>query len=429
MENHSQRGRNPDRDRFEDMVQNILSSGNHTYQTLYEALKQLAKGEKYADQTFEKILSRMMNRVPNRDRREGSLVWDGNASSAIELQHVYIALDNILTESFGDTASREFLIRRARERDIVPFPASRAVLKGLFTPTDIDMTGRRFSMPNTPLTYTVERRLDDVGSIPEQSPEGTTREVGGTYQVRCDQFGLDGNLFLRDIIPLPIAGNNHPRVQTATLVDVLIPAQEEEETEALRQRYFDSFNNNASNGNRHSYYQNTRPIEGVGSVKVTPVWNGGGTVLVTILDTQYNPATDVLIHKVQQILDPTQDGYGLGLAAIGHRVTVRTADLVAVYIATQLTLLNGFTLDMVQDQIETVIEAYLLELRRDWENQDIVTQLGLFQNSLFVMISQLNSRILNIHGVLDIQNTTINGLPQNLEIEKYAIPVLGGISL
>ena len=117
----------------------------------------------FSGETFEVILARMMERVQQRDKREGAVIWDSNASSAIELQEIYIALDDILVESWGDSASREFLIRRARERHIIPFPSTHAVLRGMFTPSDVDLTGRRFSMPNTALTYVVERQAEDGG--------------------------------------------------------------------------------------------------------------------------------------------------------------------------------------------------------------------------------------------------------------------------
>jgi len=363
----------------------------------------------YGGETFEVILRRMMDRVKQRDKREGAVIWDSNASSAIELQLIYLALDDILVESFGDSASREFLIRRARERRIIPFPATHAVLRGEFTPLEVDVTGRRFSMPNTALTYVVEEKIAD-----------------GVYQVRCEQLGSEGNHFFGSIVPI-LGGN--PRVQTAELVELLIPGQNVESTESIRQRYFDSFDERAFGGNIRDYQVNTRAIEGVGAVKVTPVWQGGGTVLLTILDYLYNPATSVLIDKVQEIIDPTQNHMGLGLAPIGHVVTVRTANAITVDIQTEITLLNGFVWEMVETQVAALMEAYMLELRQDWEKQDILTPLGLFQNPLFVRTSQIDSRILNVQGVVDIRNTRINGVAANLEVEKYSIPMLGVINV
>lgn len=85
----------------------------------------------YENITYEDILQRMLDRVPNNmDKREGSIIYDALAPAAIELQLMYIELDVIMNESFADTASREYLIKRASERGITPEPATNAILKG-----------------------------------------------------------------------------------------------------------------------------------------------------------------------------------------------------------------------------------------------------------------------------------------------------------
>ena len=71
--------------------------------------------------TYEKILERMLARVSDRfDKREGSVIWDTHSPTAIEFQILYLELDAILREAYGDTASREFLILRCKEN----FPPS-----------------------------------------------------------------------------------------------------------------------------------------------------------------------------------------------------------------------------------------------------------------------------------------------------------------
>ena len=87
----------------------------------------------YEDITYEIILKRMLDKVPDTiDKREGSVIYDALAPAALELQIMYIELDVILNESFGDTASRKYLIKRAAERGLSPYKASKAILKGVF---------------------------------------------------------------------------------------------------------------------------------------------------------------------------------------------------------------------------------------------------------------------------------------------------------
>ena len=113
----------------------------------------------YESVTYDLILKRMLDAVPNDvDKREGSIIYDALAPAALELVNMYVQLDNVLNETFADTASREFLIRRASERGITPEPATKAILKGQFN-MDIPI-GSRFSLEklNYCLLYTSFRK-------------------------------------------------------------------------------------------------------------------------------------------------------------------------------------------------------------------------------------------------------------------------------
>lgn len=120
----------------------------------------------YDEITYETLLGRMLERAGsidgNVDTREGSLVWLGSAPVAMELQNLYLALDNLFAETFADTASREYLIRRAGERGIVPYSATPAVLRLEVVPTSLSLSmNTRFSIGA--LNYAV---TDDLGIAP-----------------------------------------------------------------------------------------------------------------------------------------------------------------------------------------------------------------------------------------------------------------------
>ena len=98
----------------------------------------------YEDQTFDVILQRMLSRVPETmDKRESSPIYAALAPAAVELTSMYIAFDCMLAETFGDTASREYLIRLCADRGITPKKATQAVLE---LETDVEVTdGKRFT--------------------------------------------------------------------------------------------------------------------------------------------------------------------------------------------------------------------------------------------------------------------------------------------
>lgn len=397
----------------------------------------------YEDVTYEVILKRMLDHVSDKfDKREGSVIWDSHSPAAIELQILYLELDTILREAYGDTASREFLVRRCRERGIVPYEATCAVLKGTFTPSDIDVTGKRFNIGS--VNYKVLELIAD-----------------GEYRVQCEMAGAVGNQQFGSMIPMDyITG-----LETAELTELLIPGEEEEDTEDLRKRYFTSFNEKAFGGNRQDYLEKTNAIPGVGSTKVKRCWNQdirpadllpgetvstwyqgvtesldpevahwlsavytaaiskklttGGTVLLTILNSDFSPASEDLVRTVQNALDPDEKaGEGYGLAPIGHIVKVQSVQGRQVKIKTELTFETGYSWINLQTAINTSISDYLLELRRSWEASDY----------LVVRLSQIEMRLLSIKGIVDVRNTTINEISENLVLGQYEVPMLGGIS-
>ena len=51
------------------------------------------------------------------------------------------------------------------------------------------------------------------------------------------------------------------------------------------------------------------------------------------------------------------------------------------------------------------------------------------RNKLVVRVSRIEAKILDINGILDIQNTAINGSSNNLQLTEFQIPVWGGITV
>ena len=67
----------------------------------------------YEEKTYEALLQEKLARVASSlDKREGSIIFDAMAPNSLESAMIYVALDSILNETFADTASREYLIKR-----------------------------------------------------------------------------------------------------------------------------------------------------------------------------------------------------------------------------------------------------------------------------------------------------------------------------
>ena len=401
----------------------------------------------YEAQTYEVILARMIAKAletnKNIDSREGSLLWLGEAPAAVELQNLYIALDTILQETYADTASRTYLILRAAERGLSPYPATPAVLQLEITPTSLSLPlNTRFSIGN--LNYYVS---EDLG--------------GGSYAITCETAGEAGNDYTGTVIPIEYVDG----LATCEVSALLIPGEDEEDTEELRERYMNSLNYQAFGGNVRDYLDKIKAISGVGGVKIYRAWNGnikpatlippegtaawidglsgvpaavktwldsvyaaannnlltvGGTVKAVIIASNFTVPSATLIDTVQTAIDPTQNaGEGLGLAPIGHVVKIAGVVSQTVNIGFTLTYATGYSWDSVGSAVIAAINAYFEELAEGWEDTE---------GNIIVRISQIETRVLSIAGIVDITGTTINGTAANLTLNDDAIPALGTIT-
>lgn len=347
----------------------------------------------FEDKTYENLLNDKLARVSKKlDTREGAVIFDATAGNSLEEAQMYLTIAEYYKETFGNSASRNFLIRRAEERGIVPKPASVGVYKAVF---DIEVPiGSRFSLDEH--NYIVIKKLN-TGSF--------------EYMLECETYGEQPNGAIGDLVPIEYIQG----LTVAKITEMLIPGEDEEETESIRRRYLESFDLQAYGGNIKDYEEKTLAQAGVGSVKITPVWRGGGTVRVTILDSEFNIASSSLIAKVQEVLDPTQDQTGKGLAPIGHLVTVDTPAQENIYIATKLTL-KDLSISNIKNDIDKVLKNYLLELRRQFKETE----------RIIVRTAIIESRILALNSnILDIQETKINGYGQNFTLEAFKVPVWG----
>lgn len=398
----------------------------------------------YENMTDDFLRGRMLSRVSDRlDKRPSALIYDTIESTANELAILYIELEYLIKNSYGDTAGKEFLILLCKDRGITPEPATHAVLKGVFRPDTIDVTGKRFNIGE--INYTVTEQI-----------------APGQYQVQCETLGAVGNQYLGKMIPMDYIQG----LESAELTQILVPGEDEEETEHLRQRYFDSFKEQSFGGNRADYLAKARAVEGVGNVKVTRMWNGdirpadmiptgvvttwyetvigsvpeevapwltavymaakekkltvGGTVLVTVVNSNdFGEASTVLLDNIQTMLDPEGNaGEGYGLAPIGHVVRVRSAQPVEIQVTTTLTFEEGYSWGNLKTAIVDAVDSYLLELRQAWADSSF----------LVVRASQVEARILAVKGVADIADTRLNGNAGNMTLGQYEIPVTGGVN-
>ena len=404
----------------------------------------------FESKTYEALLASALSRVASAvDKREGSMVMNGVAPSMAELAQLYIAADFVFQATYLLTAPREYLIKRASDRNMAPYPASAAVFRAVF---NIEVpVGTRFSCED--LNFIVTGRLTD----------DTDTDTRLSHEVTCETVGAVANSYAGTLIPVEYVSG----LTLAELVELVVPGDEEEETETFRQRVLDSFQSQAFGGNQADYIEKVRAIAGVGAVKVHAVWNGdispselipgdgvtawyeaavgsleapvaawltaiytaaqsrkltvGGAVRLVIMASNNAVPSDTFLEEIQTAVDPVQNaGEGLGLAPIGHVVNVVGVEPETVDITLNLTYAAGWDWAAVQSYVVAVIDEYFAELAESWATADFLT----------VRISQIESRILSACSamVTDIGGTQINGVEANLVLGADSIPVRGAVN-
>ena len=361
--------------------------------------------------TYENIQKRKMSVVPqDLDKREGSVVWTTVAANSIEMALAYIQMAINQDNSFPDTASRDYLIRHCALRGITPYPATYARIQGVFYSNVTDGTlfnpevGSRFTVENTKITYRVTKQISD-----------------GNWELICETAGSTGNI--REGVLVPV--DEIQSLGSASIVGVLKDGDDEEETEALRKRYMDSLTAQSFAGNKAAYQDMVKRIDGVGACKVYRAFNGqeteAGHVGLCILneDLEVPKQDDTLVADVQQIIDPKQDGEGVGMIPLDHIAHVFPAVETTIDVSVNVTpLYSGTKWDDILQTVTEGIQEYFYNLRKTWDSVD----------TLVVRPSQIIAKLLDIDVLLDVSECKVNGGTANIQLDSKSIPKVGVVS-
>ncbi|QQZ62045.1 baseplate J/gp47 family protein [Paenibacillus sonchi] len=349
----------------------------------------------YEDQTFEALLERMLDRVPSSlDKREGSIIYDALAPAAAEMAQMYIELDVNSNLFFADTATGEYLERSIAWSGITRRAASKAELKAMFYNSANELLdippGSRFSLDL--LHYTAVEKL---------APR--------TYRLESETAGEEGNRYFGSLLPIDYI----PDLTRGEITALLIPGENAEDDEALRQRYLESVRRPSTSGNKYHYMEWALQIDGVGGARVFPLWNGPKTVKVVIVDAAKRPASELLVSQVQQYIDPVS-GQGEGQAPVGAVVTVAAAAGKNISVSAKVTLASGYSLQAVIDAFKEILEKYRKEKA--------------FTAS-YISQSVIGSLLLDTEGVVDYSGLKLNGVTGNVTLSETEVPLFSSVAL
>ena len=347
----------------------------------------------YENMTYEVILQRMMDRVttqyPNLDNREGSIIFNALSPAAIELAIMYTELDNVLNESFVNTASREYILIGCEQMGMETsiFEASGGIHKGEF---DVEVpVGSRWNCDL--YNYEVTEYIGKVGDY-------------YTYKMKCETLGTAPNNLTGDLTAITEIPTG---LTYAKLTECLIEGQNETSDEDIRSAYYEFINSTATDGNIAQYKRWCDEYIGIGNSKVFPLWNGENTVKVSILSASNRAANPSLINEFQAYLDPNKNGMGDGVAPIGAVVTVTTATEIPINVTAKVTLKSGYS---ETSGITDALTEYFSRIA--------------YEKATVSYIS-IGATILGVDGVETISDLKINNGTADINLGDEEIPIVG----
>lgn len=278
-------------------------------------------------QTYDKVLEEILSRAPDGiDLRQGSIFYDAVAGIAFKIAKYYADLEQVFEMVFLVTATGDYLTLKAEEYAVYRQAAATAKYRIKYD-GELPELGTRFFCSGQ---YFVLAQDDALGIYIEAEKAGTEANdiPAGTSVVPTD---------------------TQRSLTACSIVEELEPGADDEDDESLRKRVQEKIAGPAENGNQQHYKTWCESISGVGRARIVPLWAGENTVKGILIDTEGGPASEAVVQRVQEYIDPGGTGLGEGQANIGAHFTATSATAKRVNISFSVTLAKGGDLRQRQE--------------------------------------------------------------------------------
>lgn len=346
----------------------------------------------------EDILSRMKNNIGNDiDKNEGSFIYDSLNPNAVELEKIYENLDDISGKFDIYNLSTSELETRVYQRTGINKKAA------TYATGTLTATGNG--------TINAGALFQTSAGVQFEATETVVIQASGRVNVKAVLSGSFGNIPTGQITIMPVTITG---ITSVTNNDITSGGYDQESDSALIQRYLDKVQAPSTSGNKAQFKSWAESVTGVGMAKVFPLWNGNNTVGIVIVDSNKQPASDDLVAKVQNYIDPGVTGLGNGAAPIGAFCTIQSA--AGKIIDISFTAVKDPNFNDVQRQ--TSVEANLINYLKSIA----------FTNAA-VSYAQIGAIILDSDGILDYSNLTVNLGTSNISLAVSEVPVKGVVTI
>lgn len=345
-------------------------------------------------QTRQDVLKRLLQDFKTIDTNgmsthEGTFAFDTLSANAVEFEKSYAEMQLILDAAFPQTSWGQYLTMHAEAHGVIRKKAtkSKVVLKIIGNEGTTIPTGITVSTAVGNLFTTVET----VGIGPNGSAKVLAESV---------DTGKDSHVESSTITEIVT------KVEGLTSVineEASYDGFDEENDADLLQRLLFKVRQPATSGNVYHYMQWAQSVNGVGQVKVLPLWNGAGTVKVLLVDVNNEAANTSLLDRVKAVIAKE--------APIGATVTVTTPTIMNVTVSFRVTKGNANH------------EAVKRILNEEFKRQTFSMNYISYANIGKALLANAET------GIIDYSDLRVNGGTTNINITDDQLPRVNEVTI
>lgn len=217
------------------------------------------------------------------------------------------------------------------------------------------------------------------------------------------EIGVDKNVPMGSITKIvnPISG-----VKSITNPQDATGASDIESDDMLRLRNLEILREPATGDNAIQYKLWAREIKGVGGIKIQPTTPTKGYTTIIISGADGLPASPELVTEVYNHIDV--------IKPINAGIYVYSATTKNIDISSNITLAVGYVLLEVKEVLEGKIKEYFKQISLE---------------ETYISHAQIGKLILEVDGVIDYTNLTLNTTPGNIALGETEIATLNVLEL
>jgi uncharacterized phage protein gp47/JayE len=345
----------------------------------------------YEDYTVETIKNYIIGRLSTDiNTSEGSYTNDMVSAVAYEIWKYYQALNAIVPIAYVDETSGEYIDKRCAEYGITRKSGAKAT-------TTLTLTGTDNTTIEAGKVFLTSDGLQFETTKTVVIQNGTATIIATAAGVGSDYNVAPGTMLYQLVT---ISGLKSVTNTAAT------GGADEETDEALVARLYDYLKNPTTSGNISHYRKWALAVNGVGAAKVTPLWNGAGTVKILIAGSDNGPVDSDIVSKCAAYIEANRP--------IGATVTVGSAKGLKINVSAKVQIDSITTLAKAQEAFSSALEKYLK---------------GISFSKYTLVYNRIAAMLLDIDGVIDFTTLTVNGGIANIAIEPDQVPVIGTVEV